>query len=125
MHDALTNGPRIWHARLSRLKPKDPTIPGRNAYTPAHIRAEAKRRPIHREKRALTARRATGAVCSRPRIARAAPERVGALKGEKRLRDVRLGEYYGACCAELRDDLCSTYTYTGARAGKEVCVRDV
>ena len=43
----------------------------------------------------------------RPWIARAAPERVAALKGEKCLRDVRLGEDDGACCTERRDDLYS------------------
>ena len=43
----------------------------------------------------------------RPWIARAAPERIAALKGEKSLWDVRLGEDDGACCAERRDDLYS------------------
>jgi hypothetical protein len=46
-------------------------------------------------------------VGGRPWIARAAPERVAALKGEKCLWDVRLGEDDGACCAERRDDLYS------------------
>jgi hypothetical protein len=41
----------------------------------------------------------------RPWIARAAPERVAAFKGEKCLWDVRLGKDDGACCAERRDDL--------------------
>ena len=44
----------------------------------------------------------------RPWIARAAPERVAALKGEKSLWDVRLGEDDGACCAKRRDELYST-----------------
>lgn len=43
----------------------------------------------------------------RPWIARATPERVAALKGEKCLWDVRLCEDDTACCAERRDDLYS------------------
>lgn len=48
----------------------------------------------------------------RPWITRAAPERVAALKGEKCLWDVRLGEDDGACCAERRDNL---YSYGQVR----------
>lgn len=44
-------------------------------------------------------------MCGRPWIGRAAPEGVSALEGEKRLGDVCLGEDYGTCCAERRDDL--------------------
>jgi hypothetical protein len=105
MHDALTDGAPIPHAPLSGLKTKDPTIPRRNAYAPSNIRADAERRAVRREQGALAARGAACSVCGRPWIARAAPDRVDALEGEKRLGDVRLGEDYGACCAERRDDL--------------------
>ena len=116
MHDALTDAATIPHAPLSGLKTKDPTIPRRNAYAPPNIRADAERRPVRREQGALAARGAACGVCDRPWIARAAPEGVDALEGEKRLGDVRLGEDYGAFCTERRDDL---YGWTGKRC---VCV---
>ena len=105
MHDILTDGAPIPHAPLSGLKTKDPTVPCRNAYTPPNIRADAERRAVRREQRTLATRGAACGVCGRPWIARAAPEGVGALEGEERLGDVRLGEDYGACCAERRDGL--------------------
>ena len=105
MHDTLTDGATIPHAPLSGLETKDPTIPSWNAYTPPNIRTEAERRAVRREQRTFATRGAACGVCGRPWIARAAPEGVGALEGEERLGDVRLGEDYGACCAERRDGL--------------------
>lgn len=104
-YEALTDAAPKCHAPMPRLKTKDPTIPRWNAYTPPNIRADAERRPVRREQRALSARGATWGVCGRPWIDRAAPEGVGALEGEKRLGDVCLGEDYGTCCAKRRDDL--------------------
>lgn len=59
-------------------------------------------------------------MCSRPWIGRAAPERVDALKGEERLGDVRLGEDYGACCAERRDNLLRARVSVSERERREV-----
>jgi hypothetical protein len=81
------------------LKAKDAAVPGRNPYAPTDIRPDAKGRTIRGENRALAAGGATGGVRSRPRVARAAPERVRALEGEHRLRHIRLGDDDGARCA--------------------------
>jgi hypothetical protein len=40
---------------MTRLKPIDPTVTGRDAYTPADVRADAERRAVRRKEGALTA----------------------------------------------------------------------
>ena len=61
----------------------------------------------------------------RPWIARAAPERVAALKGEKSLWDVRLGEDDGACCAERRDELYGTCGFVRGKLWEGLAKRNV
>jgi hypothetical protein len=78
------------------LKAKDTAVPGRNAYAPTDIRADANGRAVHGDNRALAAGGAAGGVRSRPWVARAAPEWVRALKGKHRLRHIRLGDDDGS-----------------------------
>ena len=48
-------------------------------------------------------------MCNGPRVERAAPEGIGTLKRQQGLRDVRLGDYYGARGAQRNDGLiCDT-----------------
>src|SRR5712671_191313 len=54
-----TNGTRIRDARIARLEPIDPTVPGRDAYTPANVRADPERRAVRREEGAFAAGGAT------------------------------------------------------------------
>lgn len=100
-----TNGAGERHAPLARLESVDAAVRRRNAYAPADVQADSERGAVYCDKRTLAARGAARGVCGRPRVARAAPERVRALKGEQRLRHVRLGEDDGACCTQRRDDL--------------------
>jgi hypothetical protein len=90
---------------MTRLKAEDAAVPGRNAYAPADVRADAERGTVRGEKGALAARGTACGVRGRPWVASAAPERVRALEGEHRLRHVRLADDDGPCCAQRRDDL--------------------
>lgn len=97
--DGRTCGARKRHARLARLEAKDATIARRDAYAPADVGADTKRGTVRSEQRALAAGGATRGVRGRPGVAGPAPERVDALKGEQRLRHIRLGDDDGARCA--------------------------
>ncbi len=92
-------------ASMTRLKPIDPAVSRRDAYAPADVRADAERGTVRGEQRALAARRAARSVRGRIRVERTAPERVGALERQQRLRDVCLGNQDGAGCAQGRDEL--------------------
>jgi hypothetical protein len=95
----------IRHASLSWLEPEDAAVPGRDAYAPAGVRANAEHGAVRSEKRALASRGAACGVRRRPWVACAAPERVRALECSKRLSHVRFSDDDGARCAQRRDDL--------------------
>jgi hypothetical protein len=90
---------------LSRLEREDTAVPGRNPYAPTDIRAYTDHRTVRSEKCALATRGATRGVRGRPRVTRAAPERVYALEGEQCLRHIGLADDDCSCCAQRRDDL--------------------
>jgi hypothetical protein len=90
---------------MARLETEDAAVPRRNAYAPSDVRADAERGTVRGEERTLAARGTACGVRGRPRVARAAPERVRALESEQRLRHVRLPDDDGACCAQRRDEL--------------------
>jgi len=102
---------------VARLEPEYPAVPRRNAYAPADVSADAERGAIRREQCAFAAGRAARGVRGRPWAERAAPERVRTLKGEQRLRHVRLGDDDGARCAQLRDDLLAAGEAIGGEVG--------
>ena len=90
---------------MARLEAEDAAVPGRNAYATSDVRADAERRTVRGEKRTLAARGTACGVRGGPWVARAAPERVRALKSEQRLRHVRLPDDDGTCCAQHGDEL--------------------
>jgi hypothetical protein len=103
--DRRTNGAIVRDAPLPRLERIYPTVPRRDPYAPTDVRANADRSTVNGKDRALAARGTTRCVCSRPRVAGAAPERVTALERQQRLWDVCLGDYYGARGAQCSNDL--------------------
>ena len=90
---------------MTRLEPINPAIPRRDADAPADVRADAEHGTVRGQQRRLAARGATRGVCRRPWVERAAPERVGALERQQRLRDVRLGNHNGTGFAQGGDEL--------------------
>jgi hypothetical protein len=100
-----TDGAGERHASLTWFESEEAAVPGRDAYAPAEVRADSKYGAVRGEERALAARGASRRVPGRPRVGRAAPERVFAHEGRQRLRHVRLPDADGACCAQRHDDL--------------------
>ena len=90
---------------MTRLECIDPAVPRRDAYTPADVHPDAERGTVRDQQRAFAPQGAARGVCHRPRVERTAPERVGALERQQRLRDVRLGNHDRAGCAQGGEEL--------------------